>query len=282
MTKKALLFGLNYVGTPNALNGCINDVLNIQQFLIDKCGYASQDVQLMTDLTAQKPTRANIQMGLQTLVENAQAGDTLVVHYSGHGARIRDRNRDDSDDVDEVLVPLDYSSAGLITDDWIFESVLTKVPAGVTLWTFMDCCHSGTILDLKYNFQSRCRLKRGRLAKNAPYNPLEWTDQFSFSLERSRDLTPGAHVYMFSGALDREYASDAVIQSTAQGAFTHALLQTLRSHLDATTGTLPSGELKLRNLLKEINCRLDLNGFLRQQCQLSLSANALFESTLEL
>jgi hypothetical protein len=282
MTKKALLFGLNYVGTPNQLNGCINDVLNIQQFLIEKCDYAPEDIQLLTDETSQKPTRANMQMGLQTLVESAVAGDTLLVHYSGHGARIRDQSRDETDGMDEVLVPLDYSSSGLITDDWLFQSVLTKVPAGVTLWWFMDCCHSGTILDLKYNFQSNCRMKRGRVKKNAPYIPLEWTDQFSFSLERSRDLNPGTQVCMFSGALDREYASDAVIQNMAQGAFTHALLQTLNNNLDATTGKLPVGKLKLRNLLKEINCRLDLNGFARQQCQLSLSANALFETTLTL
>lgn len=282
MTRKALLFGLNYIGTPNELNGCINDVLNLQTFLVEKCEYEEKNIQLCTDLTAQKPTRSTMQMLLQALVEGAEAGDTLLIHYSGHGARIRDQSRDESDGVDEVLVPLDYNTAGLITDDWMFQSILTKVPAGVTLWLFMDCCHSGTILDLKYNYKSACRLKKGRLVKNAPYKPVEWTDQFSFSMERSRELTPGAQVYMFSGALDREYASDAVIQNLPQGAFTHALLQTLNNNLDPASGKLPEDQLRIRNILKEINCRLDLNGFARQQCQLSLSAADLFETYLNL
>lgn len=282
MTKKALLFGLNYIGTPNALNGCIQDVQNVREFLLQKCDFKDSDIQLLTDQTAEKPTRANMQKCLQALVENATSGDTLVVHYSGHGASIRDQSRDESDGMDEVLVPLDYQSAGLISDDWLLESVLSKVPAGVSLWIFMDCCHSGTIVDLRYNYKSACRLRRGRLVKNAPYNPAEWTDQFSFSLERSRDVSPGAQVVMLSGALDREYASDAVIENIPQGAFTFALLQTLNNNLDSATGKLPAGKLRLRNVLKEINCRLDLNGFLRQQCQLSLNAADLFEGFLNL
>lgn len=32
--KRALLIGINYTGTANALNGCINDVNNVKQFLI--------------------------------------------------------------------------------------------------------------------------------------------------------------------------------------------------------------------------------------------------------
>lgn len=32
--KRALLIGINYTGSANALNGCINDVNNVKQFLI--------------------------------------------------------------------------------------------------------------------------------------------------------------------------------------------------------------------------------------------------------
>ena len=38
MDKRALLVGINYYGTNNKLNGCINDVENINNFLL-KNGY---------------------------------------------------------------------------------------------------------------------------------------------------------------------------------------------------------------------------------------------------
>ena len=228
MSKKALLVGINYVDTPNELEGCINDVLHVQQFLIEKCGWTEENIELLTDNTTSKPTRANIETKLQALVQNAQAGDTVLFHYSGHGSRVRDRSRDESDGVDEVLVPLDYPTAGMILDDWLWQQVCCKVPAQVTFWAFMDCCHSGTAMDLRCNYRSSCRLKQGRLQRNAPYVASAWTDQFAFALERSRDLPAGTgNVYAFSGALDAEYAADALIESKRQGAFTFALLKTL-------------------------------------------------------
>jgi hypothetical protein len=34
--KRALLIGINYIGSSNQLNGCINDVANIKSFLIQR------------------------------------------------------------------------------------------------------------------------------------------------------------------------------------------------------------------------------------------------------
>ena len=58
--KKALLIGINYVGTENELNGCINDVKNMKTMLIDKLGYKSQNITMLTDETTKKPTKSNI------------------------------------------------------------------------------------------------------------------------------------------------------------------------------------------------------------------------------
>lgn len=49
-------------------------------------------------------------------------------------------------------VPLDYASAGQIRDDDIFKTLIGPMPGGVTLTSIMDCCHSGTVLDLPYVF----------------------------------------------------------------------------------------------------------------------------------
>jgi len=40
------------------------------------------------------------------LVKGASAGDKLFFHYSGHGGQQRDRDGDEADDFDEILLPL--------------------------------------------------------------------------------------------------------------------------------------------------------------------------------
>ena len=55
--KKALLIGINYIGTQNQLYGCISDVNSIKD-RIKKEGF--NDIKELTDLTSEKPTRDNI------------------------------------------------------------------------------------------------------------------------------------------------------------------------------------------------------------------------------
>lgn len=278
--KKAVLIGINYRRTESQLEGCINDVFNVQQFLIDNCGFDPANITLMTDDTPLQPNRDQIQEQLVKLVTEAKEGDLLLFHYSGHGSRVRDRSADETDGMDEVLVPLNYASAGMISDDWIHANVLTKVGRNVSLYAFMDCCHSGTILDLKHNYKSVCQLKKGKLQVGKPYISSEWNDRFLYSRERAHDIV--GNVCMFSGSLDREYAADAYLANKAQGAFTFCLLESLKRNMDPTTKLWIPNRVKSRHLLKEVNCRLDLAGFSGQQCQLSASRNAQFESFVNL
>lgn len=56
------------------------------------------------------------------------------------------------DGYDETLVPLDYETAGQIRDDDLFLTLIGKMPRDVQLTCVMDCCHSGSVLDLPYTF----------------------------------------------------------------------------------------------------------------------------------
>ena len=56
------------------------------------------------------------------------------------------------DGYDETLVPVDYASAGQIRDDDLFQALVGAMPSGVVVTCVMDCCHSGTVLDLPYQF----------------------------------------------------------------------------------------------------------------------------------
>ena len=176
-------------------------------------------------------------------------------------------------------IPVDFETAGEITDDWLFDNMISKIPKDVNLWCFLDCCHSGTAVDLKHNYQSNCKYRKSSSYENVVYKKEEWTDSFNYSIERSKDVV--GNVYLFSGCQDKETSADATINNSGQGAFTYCLLETLKTNLQENTQRFKNGTLKLRNILKEINCRLDINGF-EQNTQLSLSKKENFESTLNL
>jgi hypothetical protein len=70
----------------------------------------------------------------------------------GHQGNIKDDNGNEKDGFDETLVPVDYGTKGQIRDDDIFSTLVGPMPAGVGVTSIMDCCHSGTVLDLLYVF----------------------------------------------------------------------------------------------------------------------------------
>lgn len=254
--KHALLIGINYTGTPIPLNGCINDIRNIYAVLTTQFNYDEKHVNVLTDETPTKPTSANIQTCIRNLVKQVAPGDTVLLYYSGHGSSVMDRNGDELDRRDEVMVPIDYLQSGVITDDWLFANFVAMLPKGAKAWIFTDCCNSGTLMDLKYNMRSQCRYIGSDQAKE--YKETEWTNQFSYSIERSKDIQ--CSVCMFSGCLDPETSADAFIDNQSQGAFTWCLLQWLKQ----------SKKAKAIDVLKYINCKLDIAGY-SQNSQLSFT-----------
>ena len=70
--------------------------------------------------------------------------------FAGHGSQIADRANEEEDGFDETLIPGDYADAGPIVDDEIYSWFVTKVSPGVHVVAMIDCCHSGTALDLPY------------------------------------------------------------------------------------------------------------------------------------
>jgi hypothetical protein len=82
--RKALLIGCNYPGTSAALSGCCNDAVCMEYLLRNKFGYS--DIRMLRDDgkgPGQKPTKRNILAGIDWLVGDARAGDSLFFHFSG-------------------------------------------------------------------------------------------------------------------------------------------------------------------------------------------------------
>lgn len=154
-TRRALFFGLNYVGHEvGQLSGCHNDCLNMKTYIQAIHGFEEDNIKMyMDDGEHEMPTYENIVNAFKEIVAEAQAGDAIYIHYSGHGAKIPDDNGDEDDGYDESLVPVDYQENGLIRDDLLYDIVVKNLPEGVFLFALMDCCHSGTVFDLPYMFK---------------------------------------------------------------------------------------------------------------------------------
>jgi len=156
--KKSLFIGINYKDHEQGrLHGCINDcrrwfnyanskhTLEQTEVLIDE-----PDEQFVKEVTTEyrSPTKSNILDGFEWVRSGLEAGDNILVTYSGHGSYMVDKSGDEDDGYDETMCPVDYDTAGDISDDRIREELINKVPAGVTVYCIFDCCHSGTVLDL--------------------------------------------------------------------------------------------------------------------------------------
>mmetsp|Transcript_11724 Transcript_11724/g.16432 ORF Transcript_11724/g.16432 Transcript_11724/m.16432 type:complete len:313 (+) Transcript_11724:187-1125(+) len=153
--RRAVLVGINYIGQQGQLSGCHNDVHNIKDYLINVQGFKEQDMLiLMDDGRSHEPTRDNILKSLKRVTEYSEPGDVVFFHYSGHGGQVRDTSGDEEDGYDETLIPVDFKRSGQIIDDLLSDVLVKSLKQGVTLTALMDCCHSGTVLDLPYRFDA--------------------------------------------------------------------------------------------------------------------------------
>ena len=248
MTKKALLIGINYIDTNVALRGCINDVNNINNILKTN----NFNITMLTDTSTVKPIKQNIINSLKWLINDCKSGDTLLFYYCGHGSQIKDTDGDESDKLDEVIVPLDYRKNGVITDDFLYDNI--KLKGGVNFYGFTDCCHSGSICDLKFNYTPSCGLKQGIITNGMPYIPLNWTDTFTTQL-LTKDYILG-NIFFISGCKDNQISEET---NTSQGAFTVCFLKFLRENI--INGIFVNNKFKLKDILKYIHCNLQMNRF---------------------
>lgn len=155
--KRAVLIGINYTGTDNELNGCINDTENLKEFLLRNKYFKEDEMEFLNDNkkgTNLYPTKANIMSQLDNLVkfanDNKNSPVELFVSYSGHGYYQTDKNGDEKDGRDEVLCPIDSDESGFIVDDDLRERFVNKLGSNVKCVFLSDSCHSGTILDLRF------------------------------------------------------------------------------------------------------------------------------------
>jgi hypothetical protein len=248
--RRALLVGINYIGTPYQLYGCINDINNIGSYLQKVRKYNSFIV--MTDTSSIKPTRSNILAGFRALLQGAVSGDELWFHFSGHGVLTQDASRDEESGKDSCICPIDVMRTGFISDDIIRSNLAALVPKGVRLYMVLDACHSGTGCDLRYKYDDASYLTNNLAKLPEKYIPNDWSLQQT-SYEFKRYSKTAGEVFCISGCQDEQTSADAFLAGQFSGVLTHLLLNCLNNNSQST--------YKWKHLLKDICCGEKVNKF---------------------
>eukprot|EP00521_Asterionellopsis_glacialis_P006907 CAMPEP_0195289710 /NCGR_PEP_ID=MMETSP0707-20130614/5871_1 /TAXON_ID=33640 /ORGANISM="Asterionellopsis glacialis, Strain CCMP134" /LENGTH=589 /DNA_ID=CAMNT_0040349741 /DNA_START=356 /DNA_END=2125 /DNA_ORIENTATION=- len=158
--KRSLLIGCNYAHIEGAeLKASHDDIRSMKDYIVNVHGFP-ESKELMTvlldDDDHKHPTHMNITEAVKSLSEQSQPGDAVFVQFSGHGGRILDSSVDsEAESYDEVIVPSDFKTCGMIRDTLIFKTLLAPMRSGVTLTILIDCCDTGMVMDLPYSWTTK-------------------------------------------------------------------------------------------------------------------------------
>jgi len=119
----------------------------------------------------------------------------------------------------------------MIVDDEIFDHICAPLPSGAKLTAVMDCCHSGTGLDLPFVWHNG-----------------QW-------IEEDNPCHSAGDVLLISGCLDEQTSADATgHRGEAAGALTTALCDTIEEHP-------PPASPGVVQLLQSTHMKLQQRGF---------------------
>ena len=264
MNNKALLVGINaYPNPSNNLRGCINDIVDMENFIASKNKvYPKENIRTLTD---SKATKKGILSALNWLLLGASAGDQILFQYSGHGAQIPSKSHAiEKDGLDEIICPYDFSgedAAETAISDKEFAKIFAKIPKGVHFVWISDSCHSED-LSRKHKL-----IEANEANSNDDNSYYEFKDtrfrRFNYknSTQRAQAIAPIAslgsthsplHGALLSGCASHQLSADAYINNRFNGAFTHYLIKNL---------SLYGEDASMQEIVKYVNIDLMDNDY---------------------
>lgn len=226
MTQRlAVCVGINnYPGTNSDLSGCVNDARDWAAELKAR-GFST------TTLLDSQASKSVILFHVKDALRMAQPGDVVVFTFSGHGSWTPDLDGDEPDGRDEALCPYDFEH-GLLTDDELYEVFTDRNPR-VRLVFVSDSCHSGTVarfagLDADAHSPKVKFLPPSVTGGWEAAGPLAHMMGSAFERFATQSRAKSSAL-LLSGCQDTEYSYDAWFGGRANGAFTKAALQAIRS-----------------------------------------------------
>ena len=147
--RRALVIGIGTYEDPawDRINGDKDVALVVD--VLRRNGYTS-----ITTLVGTQATKQAIVGRFERLAEDCEAGDTVYIHFSGHGQRMTDIDGDEEDGWDEAWIPYDacrrYCERDRgerhLCDDEIGEllsHIRKRIGKSGFLAVVVDACHSG-------------------------------------------------------------------------------------------------------------------------------------------
>ncbi len=248
----ALLVGIdNYAAPVSPLQGCVNDVMAIEEYLQSRVKAEGWKLNLNI-LQDQQATRQGIIDGFREHLCQADSDDVALFYYSGHGSREQAPKEFwdlEPDKLNETLVCYDSRSQG----GWdLADKELAKLIAEVAqknphITLILDCCHSGS--GTRDPFQETAVRE---FSTDQRQRPLE---SFIFSREEIENLIAsdkqtsgwnlprGKHI-LFASCQNSQTAKEYRADGEHRGAFCYFLTETLKK---------AKGNLTYRDLFKQTN-----------------------------
>ena len=264
MKNKALLVGINkYPNPSNELRGCVNDILDMEHYIAETHKvYAKENIKKLTDKQA---TKQGIIQQLKWLLSDAQAGDSLLFHYSGHGAQVPTQNRLlEKDGLDEIICPYDFDGSPATTfRDKEFAALFAMIPKEVHFVWISDSCHAedlsrdlvGNSADTS-NEDNEMRYRYFHGLSPAMINGTNGDNPTNGEyLKMGSSLAPiiaplnGA---LLSACASHELSADAIINNRFNGAFTYYLIQNLKMY---------GADKSMQEIIHYVNVDLAKNGY---------------------
>ncbi len=215
--KKALIIGSNYFGD-YMLKGCLNDCVNIRNLLTGVFEFNDQRITKVDDNNI-KPTKENITREFKQILSLANDGDILFFHFSGHGFQIKTDDTKETDGYDEVIITNEGNdSLESIWDNDLKQMISENLKSDATVLMLFDSCHSGTIMDLKWNYD----MTTGEFVENA--NDVEIQ-------------IPG-NVIMLSSCQESQLSADFYVDYQNQGILSYEFIKCVRKNPDISLANL--------------------------------------------
>ncbi|HYU33820.1 MAG TPA: caspase family protein [Thermoanaerobaculia bacterium] len=271
----ALLIGINDYFPDRLPNGCpysslhgADDVSRMGLLLQERAGLQPETTRLLlsragedgapTGLPEQRPTYANIVAAFKQLAFEANPGDRVYIHYSGHGSRgpTQYPGVKGLAGKDEALVPCDIFTpeSRYLTDLELAFLVQLLVERDLLVTVVLDCCHAGGAM--------RGRGKEAAVPRQVPWvrrapvpsavGDLEtltkvWKslrpDQRAYRGLKLQSSLPVEGYSLFAACRPDETAFEYPFEGgEPQGALTYWLIDTLRR----SDGELKCGEIHER------------------------------------
>ncbi|OKH29917.1 caspase [[Phormidium ambiguum] IAM M-71] len=237
----ALLVGIDkYPDSVPSLQGCVNDIETIEQYLIERFD-KKQGYELLPPkkLLNSEATRQAIIDGFRKHLCKAQSNDIVLFYYSGHGAQEEAPEEFwhlEPDRLDETLVCYDSRLEG----SWdLADKELAKLIHEVSannphITIILDCCHSGS--GTKNPFQETgvrlASIDKRQRPLDSFILKLEELEKLSDSVSSESHptgwkLPKGRHI-LLGACQDSQLAKEFNQGGKKRGAFSYFLLDTLQ------------------------------------------------------